>query len=223
MTLLKWLDRIDKVLFVLIQHDSDHSVWDKVMPLLREPLVWVPLYLFLLYYSIRKAKTRAWLFIGLSILCVAATDSVSASLLKPFFARLRPCYDAELQGYMRSLVDCGGLYSMPSSHAANHVGLATFWYWSLYIITGRKWRWLWVWALAIGYAQVYVGKHYPSDVLAGSLLGYVIGIFFAKLFERGWHHPAPRKALLSVFSRRTRVSPVDPQPHEADLQDAFAP
>ncbi len=206
MSLLKWLDRIDKVLFLLIQHDSDHSIWDKVMPVLREPLTWIPLYLFLLYYSIRKAKNRAWLFILLSIACVAITDSVSASLLKPLFARLRPCYDAELQGHIRGLVDCGGLYSMPSSHAANHVGLAVFWYGSLYIMTGKKWTWLWIWALAIGYAQIYVGKHYPFDVLAGSLLGYIIGIVLAKLFEHGWNNPGAYLKILSFFSRRSTVS-----------------
>jgi undecaprenyl-diphosphatase len=190
MSILKWLDRIDKVLFLLIQHDSDHSILDKVMPVLREPLTWVPLYLFLLYYSIRKAKNRAWLFILLSILCVAITDSVSGVLLKPLFARLRPCYDAELQVYIRGLTDCGGLY----------VGLAAFWYWSFYLMTGRKWTWLWVWALAIGYAQVYVGKHYPFDVLAGSLLGMVIGTGMAKLFEYGWNNPAAYRRISSFIS-----------------------
>ena len=97
-------------------------------------------------------------------------------------------------------MDCGGRYSMPSSHAANHMGLAAFWYGSIAVITGRKWTWLWYWALAIGYAQIYVGKHYPFDVLAGSLLGYIIGTLLAKLFEMGWNYPGSFRSS-AVFRR----------------------
>jgi undecaprenyl-diphosphatase len=88
-------------------------------------------------------------------------------------------------------VDCGGYYSFPSSHAANHFGLATFWFWSVWMMTGKKWTWLWYWALAIGYAQIYVGKHYPADILAGALLGWIVGLINAKIFEK-WAFPLGR-------------------------------
>jgi undecaprenyl-diphosphatase len=96
-------------------------------------------------------------------------------LLKPLFGRLRPCHDPEVQSLLRGLVDCGGMYSMPSNHAANHFGLASFWFFSIRAMTGRKWHWLWVWAAAICYAQIYVGKHYPFDILVGSVVGFLTG------------------------------------------------
>src|ERR1700730_16531976 len=107
-SLLKWLDHIDKVLFVLIQHDLNCFILDKLMPVLREPLTWIPLYAFVLYYSIKRGKKRAWQFIVLSLLTFAITDSVSARLLKPLFGRLRPCHEPELSSVLRGLVNCGG-------------------------------------------------------------------------------------------------------------------
>jgi membrane-associated phospholipid phosphatase len=182
MSLLKWLDHIDKVLFVLINHDTDHAFLDKVMLVLRDPLTWIPLYVFMLYYAILKGRSKAWSFILLSVLTVAITDSLTAQILKPLFGRLRPCYDPELSSVVRGLVDCGGLFSMPSNHAANHFGLAAFWYFSIRKMNGKKWNWLWVWAAAICYAQIYVGKHYPFDILVGAFTGFITGLSMSRLF-----------------------------------------
>ena len=188
MSLLKWLDHLDKTLFVLIQHDSDHSVLDVILPFLRDPLVWIPLYAFMAFYAFRVSgkagggSSKAWAFILLSVLTFAVTDSVTAQVLKPLFGRLRPCHDPEIQPYLRALVDCGGLYSMPSNHAANHFGLAAFWYFSIRRMTGKKWRWLWFWAAAVCYAQIYVGKHYPFDIAVGSLTGFLTGLGMSRVF-----------------------------------------
>jgi membrane-associated phospholipid phosphatase len=182
MSLLKWLDHLDKALFVLIQHDSDHFVLDKIMPVLRDPLIWIPFYAFMAYYAFRQGRNRAWPFIVLTLLTFTLTDSVTAQLLKPMFGRLRPCHDPEIQSVLRSLVDCGGLYSMPSNHAANHFGLATFWYFSIRAMGGRKWYGLWIWAAVICYAQIYVGKHYPFDILVGAITGFLTGLGTFRLF-----------------------------------------
>jgi membrane-associated phospholipid phosphatase len=193
MSLLQWLEHLDKTLFVLIQHDSDHSVLDAVMPVVRDPLTWIPLYAFMLVYAFRTGKQKAWAFILLSVLTVAITDSFTAQLLKPLFGRLRPCHDPEMQTFLRGLVDCGGLYSMPSNHAANHFGLAAFWFFAIREMTGKRWRWLWVWAAVICYAQVYVGKHYPFDVLAGACLGMLTGLGMSRLFVY-WGHRLGQRA-----------------------------
>jgi len=182
MPLINWLDHLDKALFMLIQNDSDHSWLDVIMPVLREPLTWIPLYAFMLYYSFRQGSARAWPFIVLTLLMLAITDSVTAQLLKPLFGRLRPCHDPEIQSLLRGLVDCGGLYSMPSNHAANHFGMAAFWFYSIRAMTGKKWHWLWIWAAAVGYAQIYVGKHYPFDILAGAAVGFLTGWGTFRLF-----------------------------------------
>lgn len=194
MTLINWLEHLDKALFVLIQHDSDHSVLDKIMPVLRDPLTWIPLYAGMLIYIFVKAKNKALPFIVLSVLTFAITDSLTAQVLKPLFGRLRPCYDPEMQPLLRGLVDCGGFYSMPSNHAANHFGLAAFWFFSLRSITGKKWNWLWFWAAAVCYAQVYVGKHYPFDVLIGGATGFLTGLGMSRLFlywENKQNHRPP--------------------------------
>ncbi|MDE3185147.1 MAG: phosphatase PAP2 family protein [Bacteroidota bacterium] len=122
----------------------------------------------------------------LSLFTVAITDSSTGLLLKPLFGRLRPCFDPELPRYIRNIIDCGGLYSFPSSNAANYFGLSAFWFWSLLKITGKKWKWLWVWTSLICYAQVYVGRQFPFDVVAGAFLGLIIGMFMAKLFAYFW-------------------------------------
>jgi membrane-associated phospholipid phosphatase len=192
MSLLHWLARVDRRIFVLIHHDASNALLDTVMPVLREPLTWIPLYAFVLYYAIRKGKNRAWLFILLGLLTVACTDSVASWILKPLFHRLRPCHEPALQSIIRDLAGCGGMYSMPSNHAANHFGLAAFWYGSIRVMTGKKWGWLWIWALLICYAQVYVGKHYPFDILAGALLGCLAGLISGRLFARYWNGMAPK-------------------------------
>jgi membrane-associated phospholipid phosphatase len=197
MPLLEWLDHLDKTLFVLVQHDSDQSVLDVVMPFFRDPLTWIPLYAFMLFYAFRAGKQKtAVAFILLSVLTVAITDSVTAQVFKPLFGRLRPCHDPEMQSFIRSLVDCGGLYSMPSNHAANHFALAAFWFYSIHRITGKKWRWLWVWAAIICYAQVYVGKHYPFDVLVGAIFGTLTGWGMFRLFVYWEQRQGTRMALV---------------------------
>jgi membrane-associated phospholipid phosphatase len=188
MNLWEWIMTADTSLFSSIHADGAVPVLDGFMKLLREAITWVPLYAFMLYWIIRFGRSYAWQFVLLTIITFAITDFTSASVLKPWLSRLRPCHEPELQHIIRGLVGCGGPYSFPSSHAANHFGLAAFWFWSIYLVRGKRWHWLWFWALAIGYAQVYVGKHYPLDIIAGGLFGYLIGTLCAKLFER-WLFP----------------------------------
>jgi undecaprenyl-diphosphatase len=191
-----WLYAADKMLFRLINRELAVPWLDEVMLLLREPLTWVPLYIGLLVWCYRKLHPFFWWFLLFSLVTFALTDFTSSSLLKPWLSRLRPCYDPQLQTSIRSLIACGGRYSLPSAHAANHFGLAMFWYRSMYFLLGKKWNWVWLWAGLICYAQVYVGKHYPSDILAGALLGLLTGWCNAQLLyglqQRHFrhHHPA---------------------------------
>lgn len=175
MDILQGFRELDKGLFMLINHDADSTFLDPVMMSLREPLTWIPLYAFMLWFSFRKLKDHAVLFIVLTLLAFAITDLMCAQLIKPFVGRLRPCYDPALDGMVRTLVDCGGHYSFPSNHAANHFALATYWYYAIRHYTDKKWNWLWVWAAAVCYAQVYVGKHFPFDVIFGGLVGATVG------------------------------------------------
>ncbi|HJU46463.1 MAG TPA: phosphatase PAP2 family protein [Chitinophagaceae bacterium] len=185
MTVWQWLDQLDKAVFTFVHAKAYAPSLDGLMLLLRHGTTWIPLYLFILYWILRKENRKyAVAFILLSVACVCFTDSVSVRILKPLFGRLRPCHDEILQPVIRHIIDCAGLHSMPSSHASNHFGLAAFWFISIAAINNRKWYWLWLWAALICYAQVYVGKHYPGDILAGALFGTLTGLLFYKIFER---------------------------------------
>lgn len=183
--MLSIAEQLDKLLFALINSRLCATWLDPFMMLLREPLTWAPLYVILLVWSFKKMPAQCWWFLALSIVTFAITDYGSSGILKPLTMRLRPCYDEALAGTVRSLVGCGGRYSMPSSHAANHFGLAMFWFRTINLVTGKRWYWLWVWAFMIGYAQVYVGKHFPGDILAGALLGILAGWITLRVFIFG--------------------------------------
>jgi undecaprenyl-diphosphatase len=175
MSILQSLENLDRTLFVLINRDLNISFLDPFMLLLRNPDTWIPLYVFMAFWSYFRLKKKAWGFVLFTLLTVSITDPVTAFLFKPFFERLRPCQEPSLEGIVRILHGCAGKYSFPSNHAANHFGLASFWFAAIRKLTGQKWYWLWLWAFLICYAQVYIGKHYPGDVLAGGLFGGLVG------------------------------------------------
>jgi membrane-associated phospholipid phosphatase len=179
-----WLQELDESLFIGIHHFGNVSWLDPVMLLLRNALTWVPLYIFVLYFVIRHRTNKAVPFLIGTLICFAIADYGSASILKPLFQRERPCHNDELMLYMHNLIGCGGRYGFPSSHASNHFALAAFWFFVIRYMGIRRfyWNWVWVWALLICYAQVYVGKHYPLDILAGGVFGILTGFLVSRLF-----------------------------------------
>ena len=188
MSLWEWLNKIDKDLFRIIHSDGAIPPLDGIIIQLRNPYTWIPLYAVIIFWLFRYHRQNAWQFIFLSLICFGITDLVSFKILKPMIGRLRPCYNRDLTAILRNIIPCGGYYSMPSSHASNHFGLAAFCFLTVRIISGRKWYWLFFWALLIGYAQVYVGKHYPFDIVAGAVFGFLTGYLFAIIFKRWCFH-----------------------------------
>jgi membrane-associated phospholipid phosphatase len=183
MSPIEWLEHLDKLVFRFIQTRLSAGWMDGIMLTLRNPLTWIPLYVLILFWIIKYNRALSLKFICLSVLCFAITDYSTAHLFKPLFERLRPCHDAETEYIVRGIINCGGKYSFPSAHAANHFGLASFWFYSVYLLSNQKWRWLWIWALLISFAQVYVGVHFPLDIAGGALLGICTGLSLAKLFK----------------------------------------
>ncbi|MDI9319448.1 MAG: phosphatase PAP2 family protein [Phycisphaerales bacterium] len=160
-----------------------NEVLNTLTPILRNPLTWLPLYVFLAIFIPYKFGKKGIYWCLSFIITFALSDYTSASIIKPLVHRIRPCNDAVLQKTVHLLIDCGGGYSFPSAHATNHFALAFFMIFSL----GHLYRWMWlpafIWAFSVAYAQVYVGVHYPLDVICGGLLGIFIGVSTGVFFK----------------------------------------
>jgi undecaprenyl-diphosphatase len=181
----EWLIRADRKLFALINQQLSHPFLDAIFPWWRETITWTPVYLFLLLFVIVNGKKSSLLWIIMAVITILLSDQISSSIIKPIFARLRPCNEPELAGSVRLLLDgCGAGYSFTSSHATNHFAIAVF-----LMITLQNWLkgygWiLLLWAGTVAFGQVYVGVHYPLDILGGALLGSGIGFFTARLYTQ---------------------------------------
>ena len=179
--LVQW----DHCLFKKINSAWSNSFFDAVMPFLRNSFNWAPLYLFLLIFMLLNFKTKGIWWVVLFLSTVALTDMTGTYVFKHGFERLRPCNDPSFSDYVRLLLkDCSGGFSFISNHAANHVGMATFFFITCSHLY-KKWAWIgFCWTFAIAYAQVYVGVHYPLDVICGALLGLAFGITTGTFFNK---------------------------------------
>lgn len=152
--------------------------------LARKGSTWIPLYVGIFIWLLVRFRYRG-LFIALfAVACAGFTDFTNSKLLKSAFNRPRPCQTMD-PDTIQLRIACGTGKSLPSSHAANHMAFAMFFY--LLFRTRTQTRWVFLlfpWAVLIGFSQVFVGVHYPFDILAGFLYGlFTASVFFA-LFQR---------------------------------------
>lgn len=175
----------DHALFSNINGKWTNPFLDSVMPWVRHSNNWIPLYIVLLSFIVYKWRKKSWKWLVLVAVNITLTDQISSHFFKPVFHRLRPCADPELMHQTRLLLDhCSGGFSFTSSHAANHFGIAVFLVVTLQPLL-KNYRYLFLgWAALIAYAQVYVGVHFPLDILAGALIGIMVGYFNGKLFHK---------------------------------------
>lgn len=183
--------QFDLLLFRKINHEWTNSFFDTVLPFVRESAVWVPLYLFLIVFAWQNYGKEAWFWILTAALTVLVTNFISSDLIKPYFNTPRPCSTLGLEPAANLLLNrCPVSGSFTSSHATNHFGLAMFLFQTLR--HSVKWAWaFFLWAFIIIYAQVYVGVHFPQDVIFGALLGSFIGLTASMIFHhrRGYLKP----------------------------------
>jgi len=179
------LDAWDKKLFVLLNSKWTNPFFDTVLPYFRDSVFWAPLYLFLLVFIAVNYGKKGWWW-SLAFICtIAIADMVSSRGFKIAFERLRPCQDPFFFDQVRLLLKgCSGSFSFTSSHAANHFGMATFASITLFQTFGRYIYLTYLWAFFIAYAQVYVGVHYPLDILGGAAVGTLAGVLTASVFNK---------------------------------------
>ncbi len=174
----------DHVAWYYLNTQWHNSVLDHIEPFLRNQWFWAPLYLFLLVFMTANFGKKGWIWCVVYLISFILADQLSATVMKPYFHRVRPCNNPYLANIIHIIVPCGGGYSFPSSHAANHFSMGIFTAATL----GRLFKWVWpvaiIWAALVALAQVYVGVHYPLDVTCGGIIGAMIGLFTGSMYNR---------------------------------------
>lgn len=190
--MIKVLDNYDKELMVLLNMGDNHCAGlDFFFWMISEIFVWLPVLLVFLYTVISNKKKEALLVVGVVILVFLLSDQISSSILKPLFARSRPSRDPEICEMLSYVFNYrGGLYGFPSGHATNSFGFAVF---SALLFRHRLYSaTILTWAASCAYSRIYLGVHYPGDILFGTLLGISIGFLcyylYKKMDDRFYHN-----------------------------------
>ncbi len=187
----QWADSTDATMLLAVnQHHT--SYWDTFMWLCSHRFAWIPLYLSVLYVLVRNFSWRTLL------LCLAAiglvflfTDALNSQLIRPNIGRLRPSNLNNPLSHYVHIVDNhrGGRFGFPSAHSSNAWGFAFF---LALLLRRRLLNWFLAgWALLLCYSRLYLGVHYPGDLLAGMLLGVLSAGLFYYIFVRVSHYQTP--------------------------------
>lgn len=176
---------IDKAAFQYINTDLTNGLFDAVIPWLREPVFWAPIYIFIIAFCLLNFGKKGYFIIVFLALTAGSADFISNTVIKKNVERLRPCRALDADEVIKR-VHCGSGYSFTSNHAANHFAISWYLIFLLPVGFKRLKIGLGFWAFAVAFAQVYVGVHYPLDVISGALLGVCIAAFWSAMFRRFW-------------------------------------
>lgn len=181
--MIQSLDQFDRALFLGL--NSFHFEWlNPLMKAFSGQVIWIPFLIFIIY----RARSifnlnRVLLFLGFILLVIIASDVTSSYLIKNLTDRLRPCRIPDLKELIYQFGQkCGGKYGFVSSHAANTMGLITFSFFALQLNIKKFW-WLWSLPVLVGWSRIYLGVHYPGDILGGFLVGFSWGYLFYLFFK----------------------------------------
>jgi len=183
---LETILQFDEWLFSLLNGTFRADFLDSIAPMWRNKYFWVPFYLFILAIVGINFRKRFLPFVLFAVLTITVADTISSRVIKPLVKRDRPCRAEHLQKPAVVLISCGGGYSFTSSHATNHFAIACFFIFTIGgIFTYTRGLFL-LWAASISYGQIYVGVHYPLDIIVGGLIGSLIGLVLAYLYNLRW-------------------------------------
>lgn len=202
--MIEFLDGYDKQLLLWL-NGFHNSFWDPVMWWTSSAPFWIPFYLILMFILVKYRKSdvqmetfkQVLLIIGSIAVAILLADQISSGFFKPFFERFRPSHSPDLIGQVHLLADPngsiykGGLYGFVSSHAANSFAIA--WFVAALLKSRRSWLIMMFWASLVSYSRIYLGVHYPGDIIGGAIIGMLSGWTAASLFfylEKKWIKPS---------------------------------
>ena len=180
--MLDQLLQLDKDIFIYL-NGLGTPAWDTFWQFISHKLSALPLYLFLLILSYRKYGLKGTLVLVVTVALLITVSDQLSNFFKVGVGRLRPCHDPEISSLMRLVKSyCGGKFGYFSAHASNAFAVALFF--GMLLKSGLRYIGfgLVFWAMLVAYSRVYIGVHFPLDVLTGALIGSFLGWLFAKLY-----------------------------------------
>jgi undecaprenyl-diphosphatase len=189
---------LDKELLLFL-NSFHNNFFDAFMWMISSKEIWLPLYLSVIYYFFKNTdRKKAFYILGACILCIVLCDQISASIFKPLFERWRPSRDSSISDLVHIVNGKrGGKYGFISSHAANVFGLAVF---SALLFKNRLYSIVILsWAALVSYSRVYLGVHFPGDILCGGALGALLGYALYKGLGKFVDVSEEKKTSLSIF------------------------
>jgi undecaprenyl-diphosphatase len=178
--MIEKLLQLDTQLFIFLNNLGSES-FDGLWLIITKQVNWIPFFLLLFYLIFTKLGLKKTLILLLFVaVLVTATDQIT-NLFKYGFKRLRPCNTIEIRSLIR-VVETRSSFSFFSGHAANTMAVATF----LFLIFKNQFKYfglLFLWPLIFAYSRIYLGLHYPLDILSGYLFGFFMGYLMFKTYQ----------------------------------------
>lgn len=171
---------IDTELFIFLNGLGSKN-YDEFWLTITKQTSWIPLFIFLLYLISKKTGTKQTLYLMLFVAVLIVVSDQTANAFKEGFQRLRPGSNPEINSIIR-VVKSSATFSFFSGHATNSMGVATF----LYLIFIKDYKYFWLlflWPLIFAYSRIYLGLHFPLDIICGYLCGTILGFLMFKLYR----------------------------------------
>ncbi len=172
--------QIDSQLLLLLNYFQT-DFWNNAFWITSSTLVWIPMYIMIIYSIIKSQKWQSWITLFAVIILIVLCDRISTDIFKHGIERFRPTHNPDLKDIVKTVFGYrGGKYGFVSSHAANTMGLAVF---TALLYRNKVYStFILIWSLIVGYSRIYLGVHFPGDILGGFILGAILGFGVYKVY-----------------------------------------